>query len=62
MDLERIPGAVYNTNKPKTRAIRRKGGYLTKDKRSIGAVNLTPQLNDEFPLKLQREVEFLVNL
>lgn len=60
--MRRVEVIVYNTNKPKTRAIRRKGGNLTKDKRSIGAVNLTPQLNDEFPLKLQREVEFLVNL
>lgn len=60
--MRRVEVIVYNTNKPKTRAIRRKGGYLTKDKRSIGAVNLTPQLNDEYPLKLQREVEFLVNL
>lgn len=60
--MKRVEVIVYNTNKLKTRAIRRKGRYLTKDKRSIGAVNLTPQLNDEFPLKLQREVEFLVNL
>ena len=60
--MRRVEVIVYNTNKPKTREIRRKGRYLTKDKRSIGAVNLTPQLNDEFPLKLQREVEFLVNL
>lgn len=60
--MRRVEVIVYNTNKPKTRVIRRKGRYLTKDKRSIGAVNLTPQLNDEFPLKLQREVEFLVNL
>lgn len=60
--MRRVEVIVYNTNKPKKGAIRRKGRYLTKDKRSIGAVNLTPQLNDEFPLKLQREVEFLVNL